>query len=124
MRFLKNQQGAISVLLVAMVFLLLTLTLTIVMYGSVLQKHRIAGAIADQAALAAANQYLDPAQMCPKAAAIVFLNQASLTRCEILDIGVEVEISIPLNPFQQQWLNFVGNPQDSVKISSRAGWAG
>ena len=94
------------------------------MYGSVLQKHRLAGAIADQAALAAANQYLDQAQMCPKAAAITFLNQARLVRCEILDIGVEVEIALALNPFQQQWLNFIGNPQESINISSRAGWSG
>lgn len=112
-----------SILLIAMIFLLLTLTSTVVMYGSVLQKHRQAGAIADQAALAAANQYLDQAQMCPKAAAIAFLNQARLTQCEILDVGVQVEIAIALNPIQQQWLNFVGNPQESIKISSRAGWA-
>lgn len=123
MKYLKNQNGVMSILLIAMIFLLLTLTSTVVMYGSVLQKHRQAGAIADQAALAAANQYLDQAQMCPKAAAIAFLNQARLTQCEILDVGVQVEIAIALNPIQQQWLNFVGNPQESIKISSRAGWA-
>ena len=123
MKYLKNENGVMSILLIAMVFLLLTLTSTVIVYGSILQKHRQAGAIADQAALAAANQYLDQEQMCPKAAAMAFLNQARLTRCEILDIGVEVEISLPLNPIQQQWLFFVGNPQESIKISSRAGWA-
>ncbi|MGA0797727.1 MAG: hypothetical protein ACO3Q1_00110 [Candidatus Nanopelagicales bacterium] len=42
---------------------------------------------------------------------------------ETLDLGVEGEISLPVNPIQQQWLFFVGNPQESIKISSRAGWA-
>ena len=123
MRYLKNQVGAVSVLVVAMAFTLLTLASATMMYGSVLQVHRLAGAVADQAALAAANNYLDEPQMCPKAAAIAFLNQARLTGCEIGPTGVKVEISIALSPIQQQWLNFVGNPSELVKISSRAGWS-
>lgn len=123
MKYLKNQNGAVSVLVVAMGFMLLALVSAIMMYGSVLQVHRLAGAVADQAALAAANQYLDEPQMCPKAAAIAFLNQSRLTGCEIGPGGVWVEISIALSPIQQQWLNFVGNPSESIKISSRAGWS-
>jgi secretion/DNA translocation related TadE-like protein len=123
MKDLKNENGAVSVLVVAMVFMLLTLVSAIMMYGSVLQVHRLAGAVADQAALAAANQYLDEPQMCPKAAAIAYLNQARLTGCEIWPDGVQVEISITLSPIQQQWLNFVGNPSESIRISSRAGWS-
>jgi secretion/DNA translocation related TadE-like protein len=123
MKYLKNEKGATSILVLTMIFMIFSLTSVILLYGSVLKAHRQAGAIADQAALAAANQYLDQAQMCPKAAAMAYLNQAKLTNCQIFESGVAVEISLPLNPVQQQWLNFVGNPQESIKISSRAGWA-
>ena len=123
MKYLNNERGATSILVLTMIFMLLTLTSAILLYGTILNKHRVAGAIADQAALAAANQYLAEAQMCPKAAAMAYLNQARLTGCRIFESGVEVEVSLELNPVQQQWLNFIGNPQESIKISSRAGWA-
>lgn len=123
MKYLKNELGAVSIIVISLILMLLSLTAAISMYGSILRLHRLAGAVADQAAIAAANQYLDESQMCPKAAAMAYLNQARLTHCEVSATTVEVEIAFELNPIQQQWLNFVGNPQESIKISSRAGWA-
>jgi secretion/DNA translocation related TadE-like protein len=123
MKYLKNENGATSILVVMMIFMLLTLTTAILMYGSIIKVHRMAGAVADQAALAAANQYLDQSQMCPKAAAMAYLNQMRLSSCRILENGIEVEVAVALSPLQQQWLNFVGNPTESIRISSRAGWS-
>lgn len=77
-----------------------------------------AAAVADIAALSAAQALADP---CGRAAQVAGENGMALTRCEPDGVDAVVQVSAPAPAIVVRLLGFLGRPADDVRASARAG---
>jgi secretion/DNA translocation related TadE-like protein len=91
-RLRRAEDGAGSVLAVAMMRLLVTVTVAASGVVGVVATHRIAQSAADLAALAGASALQDGGDACDQAAAVADRNRATLTDCEVAGWNVTVEV--------------------------------
>jgi secretion/DNA translocation related TadE-like protein len=89
----RGELGAGSVLAVAMMGLLVTVTVAAAGLVGVVATHRIAQSAADLAALAGASALQDGADACDRAAAVAERNRATLTGCEVSGWDVAVVVT-------------------------------
>lgn len=83
-------------LALAVVVLVLAVSVPVVLVASLLASHRQAVRAADLAALAGAQHSLsDVAEACAWARRVASENGASLTRCDLADSSVLVEVAVP-----------------------------
>jgi secretion/DNA translocation related TadE-like protein len=87
-----GEDGAGTVLAVAMMGLLVTVTVAAAGIVGVVAAHRRAQAAADLAALAGASALQDGADPCGRAEAIAQRNGAELQRCQVHDWDVSVAV--------------------------------
>ena len=88
-----GERGAGSVLAVAMMGLLVTVTVATAGLGGVVATHRSAQSAADLAALAAATALQDGADACAQAAQVAARNRAELAGCEVTGWNVSVVVT-------------------------------
>ncbi len=88
-----DEGGAGSVLAVAMMGLLVTVTIAAAGVVGVIAAHRTAQAAADLAALAGASALQDGGDACGQAAAVADRNRAELDGCEIDGWNVSVVVT-------------------------------
>jgi secretion/DNA translocation related TadE-like protein len=88
----RDDEGAGTVLAVAMMGLLVTVTIAVAGVVGVIATHRTAQAAADLAALAGAAALQDGGDACARAADVADRNRASLSGCEVdgWDVAVVV----------------------------------
>ncbi len=89
----RGEDGAGSVLAVAMMGLLVTVAVATAGVVGVVATHRTAQSAADLAALAGAAALQDGGDACAQAAAVADRNRASLTECEVAGWDVTVVVS-------------------------------
>ena len=89
----RGEHGAGSVLAVAMLGLLVTVTIAAAGVVGVIATHRVAQAAADLAALAGASALQGGGDPCRQAALVADRNRARLTRCEVVGWVVTVVVS-------------------------------
>jgi secretion/DNA translocation related TadE-like protein len=88
-----EERGAGSVLAVAMMGLLVTVTVAAAGVVGVVATHRAAQSAADLAALAGASALQDGGDACERAAAVAGRNRASLTQCAVNGWDVSVVVT-------------------------------
>lgn len=95
-----DERGAGSVLAVAMLGLLVTVTVAAAGVVGVVATHRIAQSAADLAALAGATALQDGGDACVRAADVAARNRATLDGCQVdgWDVAVVVRASTSLLP--------------------------
>ena len=89
----RDERGAGSVLAVAMMGLLVTVTVAAAGVVGVVASHRIAQAAADLAALAGAAALQDGGDACGQAATVADRNQAHLDSCAVEGWNVSVAVT-------------------------------
>jgi secretion/DNA translocation related TadE-like protein len=89
----RSETGAGTVLAVAMMGLLVTVTVAATGVVGVVAGHRRAQSAADLAALAGAAALQDGADPCERAGAIARRNGARLRRCQVDDWDVAVQVA-------------------------------
>jgi secretion/DNA translocation related TadE-like protein len=91
----RGERGAGSVVAVAMLGVLVTVTVAAAGVVGVIAAHRTAQSAADLAALAGASALQDGADACAQASAVADRNRARLTGCEVegWNVSVVVEAS-------------------------------
>ena len=88
----RDDRGAGSVLAIAMMAVLVTLTVAVGCGVAVVAAHRAAQAAADLAALAAAGALQDGRDACAAASAVATDNRALLRGCRVEDWSVSVVV--------------------------------
>ena len=109
----SDERGAGSVLAVAMMGLLVTVTVAAAGVVGVVATHRIAQSAADLAALAGAAALQDGGDACAQAADVADRNRARLRGCEVDGWNVSVEVTARTSPLP-------GGPLD-LRARGRAG---
>jgi secretion/DNA translocation related TadE-like protein len=94
----RSEQGAATVLVVALAGLLLVVGLAVLGVGAVVVAHRGAQSAADLAALAGAQAAVGGDDGCAAAGSVAAANQADLTACERLGSDVLVQVSRTVRP--------------------------
>ncbi|WP_181311983.1 Rv3654c family TadE-like protein [Nocardioides campestrisoli] len=94
----RDERGAATVLVVAMVGVLLTVAVGVAGVGGLLHAHRRAQGAADLAALAAAQALLTGAPPCPRAAEVASANGATLRSCRTEGEEVVLEVEVGASP--------------------------
>jgi secretion/DNA translocation related TadE-like protein len=92
-RRVKDARGAGTVLAVAMIGLLVTVTVAAAGVVGVVASHRTAQSAADLAALAGAAALQDGGDACAQAAEVADRNRASLTGCKVSGWNVAVVVT-------------------------------
>jgi secretion/DNA translocation related TadE-like protein len=92
-RLWREEDGAGSVLAVAMMGLLVTVTVAAAGMVGVVATHRTAQSAADLAALAGAASLQDGGDACAQAAAVADRNRANMTECEVAGWDVTVVVT-------------------------------
>ncbi len=93
MRRPRDQSGAATILAVAMMGFLVTVTVAATGVVGVVAAHRRAQSAADLSALAGAAALQDGGDACRRAGSIAARNGAALRRCEVDDWTVTVVVS-------------------------------
>lgn len=89
----RGERGAGSVVAVAMLGVLVTVTVAAAGVVGVILTHRMAQSAADLAALAGASALQDGGDACAEAATVADRNRASLTRCQVDGWTVSVVVT-------------------------------
>lgn len=97
-RRLRDEQGAGTVLAVAMMGLIVTVTVAAAGVVGVIASHRTAQAAADLAALAGAAALQDGGDACAKAADVADRNRAQLDGCVVDGWNVAVVVTAQTSP--------------------------
>jgi secretion/DNA translocation related TadE-like protein len=93
-RMNRDQHGAASLLVVAMLAVLLLVGAALGVVGAMVRAHRIAQSAADLAALAGAADLQDGADACSAASRIADANHAGLVSCLVEGEEVVVEVTV------------------------------
>ena len=110
--------GAATVLALALVHLLLLLGMVGAVIGSTAVAHARAAAVADLAALAAAQSYGDP---CSGARTVAEANGMAAVSCTTDGSDIVVEIATEVPGVVARWLAVLGRDAASVRAVARAG---
>jgi secretion/DNA translocation related TadE-like protein len=115
-----DERGAGSVLAVAMMGLLVTVTVAAAGAVGVVASHRAAQAAADLAALAGAAALQDGGDACARAAEVADRNRASLTRCEVAGWNVTVVVTAHSAPLPGGVLDLQARGRAGPAVSAPA----
>ena len=113
-----DDRGAATVLALALVHLLLLVALVGALVGSVAVVKARAAAVADVAALAAAESWTDP---CADARAVAQANGMEVAACGADGTDVVVAVSAPAPELVRRWLAVLGREGEPITVSARAG---
>lgn len=114
----RRERGAAMVWSLAIVHALLLLGLIVGAVGSLAVTRQRAATVADVAAVAGAQAWVDP---CAEAARIVAANGMATASCASDGIDVVVEVSTAAPPVVSRLLGLLGRSVPEVRASARAG---
>ena len=113
-----DDRGAATILALALVHLLLLVGLVGAIVGSVVVVKARTAAVADLAALAAAESWADP---CADARAVAQANGMAMTACGADGADAVVSVSAPAPELVRRWLALIGREGEPITVSARAG---
>lgn len=116
-----DEHGAGSVLGVAMLGLLVTVTIAAGGVAGVIASHRTAQAAADLAALAGAGALQDGGDACGRAAAVAARNRARLSGCEVEGWNVTVLVTANTSPLPGGALELGARGRAGPAVSAGSG---
>lgn len=114
----RRERGAAMVWSLALVNVLLLIGLVVGAVGSLAVTRQRAATVADIAAVAGAQAFVDP---CTESARIVAANGMATASCASDGIDVVVEVSAAAPPIVSRLLGLLGRSVPEVRASARAG---
>jgi secretion/DNA translocation related TadE-like protein len=113
-----NDRGAATVLALALVQLLLLVAVVGAVVGTLALARARAAAVADLAAVAAAQSWGDP---CADARAVADVNGMAVVSCSADGPDIVVQVATPAPDLVGRWLALMGREASDVRASARAG---